>query len=367
MMQRVTAQPAELGRVLNIAATTIVVFAGMALAAPIVGWVLLSVFFAILCRPLYEWLMARGLSGAVALTIVGLALTGIVVLLAGLVGASVAGLVANMATYRALLAERAADVRALLDGLGIALPAELLADVLNPGAVVGWMVWFVGAISSAAFSFVYTLLLVLFLLADGPAMAARVRRGLGDDHPLVMRLASVGPNVVRFFGIRAYVNLLTGAGVAVALWLLGIDYAVLWGVLLFFMSFVPYIGIFVASAPPVVLALAEYGVGRALLVIVGITIVNAALENVVMPRMVGTSLRLAPTVVLVSFFFWTWLLGATGALLAVFLTLLLIVILDSYPGTRWLATLMAGADDDAGESSAETTASIPVPATRPEA
>ena len=158
---------------------------------------------------------------------------------------------------------------------------------------------------------------------------------------------TVGPKIVHYFGIRAYVNLLTGVGVGAALWLLGIDYALLWGTLLFFFSFVPYIGIFLASVPPVLLALMEFGLGRALLVVVGITVINLMLENVVMPRMVGTSLSIAPTVVLVSFFVWTGLLGASGALLSVFMTILLLIVLDSFERTRWLASVMMSGDADA--------------------
>src|SRR6185436_16231202 len=86
--------------------------------------------------------------------------------------------------------------------------------------------------------------------------------------------------------------------------------------------------------------------GRALLVVVGITVINLMLENVVMPRMVGTSLSIAPTVVLVSFFVWTGLLGPSGALLSVFMTILLLVILDSFDRTRWLAGVMTAGGED---------------------
>ena len=71
-----------------------------------------------------------------------------------------------------------------------------------------------------------------------------------------------------------------------------------------------------------------------------------------MPRLVGTSLRMAPSVVFISFFFWTWLLGPSGALLAAFLTVLVIVLLDSYERTKWLADLMSGAELEPAEVAA---------------
>jgi predicted PurR-regulated permease PerM len=71
---------------------------------------------------------------------------------------------------------------------------------------------------------------------------------------------------------------------------------------------------------------------------------------------------MSPTFVLVSFFFWTWLLGAPGALLAVFLSALLIVVLDSYERTRWLAAAMTGGDMDAVETVPAGTATFDEPA-----
>jgi predicted PurR-regulated permease PerM len=335
-------RPDGLGSALVIGAAVVVVAAGISFASSILGWILLSVFFAILVTPLYTWLQRRGLPTALALLGVALILIGIVASLGVLVGVSVGRIVALAPTYQAQLSERLADAHTELATFGIEVPTAVLVEVASPGLVMRWFVTLLHAISSVTFNFLYILLLVLFLLADGPSMMARMRDGLGASHPLVARLDQVGPKVARIFGIRAYINLLTAAGVAAALWLLGIDFALLWGALLFFMSFVPYIGIFVASAPPVLLALVEYGVERALLVIVGITVINLTLENVVMPRLVGSSLSLTPTFVLVSFFLWIWLLGASGALLAVFLSTLMIVVLDSYERTRWLAAALMG-------------------------
>ena len=112
-------------------------------------------------------------------------------------------------------------------------------------------------------------MIMLFLLAEGPSMMDRLRASTGGDHPRVERLTFVGHSVVRQFGLRAVINLATGAGVAILLFVLGVDFPLMWGILTFFLSFVPYIGLVLAVAPAVLLALAEFGVSRALLVIAG--------------------------------------------------------------------------------------------------
>ena len=151
---------------------------------------------------------------------------------------------------------------------------------------------------------------------------------------------ALGRGVVRQFALRAVVNLATGTGVTLLLLLLGVDFPLLWGVLTFFLSYVPYIGLIVATVPPMLLALAESGFVWAVLVAVGFTVANALAENALAPYLVGRGLSLSPTVVFLSFIFWIWLLGAPGAFLAMPLTLFVVVMLSTYPEARWLAGLM---------------------------
>jgi AI-2 transport protein TqsA len=150
------------------------------------------------------------------------------------------------------------------------------------------------------------------------------------------------------FGLRAIVNLVTGAGITVMLFLLGVDFALLWGILTFFLSFVPYIGLVLAVTPAVVLALAEFGVTRAVLVIVGVIVINILAENVLSPMMMGRGLNISPTIVFLSFIIWAWLLGGPGAFLALPITLFVAVMFDTFPETRWLASLIGVSGTDTG-------------------
>ena len=159
-------------------------------------------------------------------------------------------------------------------------------------------------------------MIMLFLLAEGPSMMDRLRASTGGDHPRVERLTFVGHSVVRQFGLRAVINLATGAGVAILLFVLGVDFPLMWGILTFFLSFVPYIGLVLAVAPAVLLALAEFGVSRALLVIAGVVVINILAENVLSPMMMSRGLSISPTIVFLSFVFWASLLGGPGAFLA---------------------------------------------------
>ncbi len=148
-------------------------------------------------------------------------------------------------------------------------------------------------------------------------------------------------NVVRQLGLRAIVNLVTGADVTVLLLALGIDFPLMWGVLAFVLTFIPWSGLPLAVAPAVVLALAEYGLDRALLIIAGVIVINILAESALSPMLMGRGLSLSPTVLFLGFIFWARLLGGPGAFLAVPLLLSVIVlILYTFPETRWLASVM---------------------------
>jgi AI-2 transport protein TqsA len=76
------------------------------------------------------------------------------------------------------------------------------------------------------------------------------------------------------------------------------------------------------------------------LVIVGVIVINVLAENALSPMLMGRGLSISPTVLFIGFIFWAWLLGGPGAFLAAPLTIFLILMLDTFPETRWLANVM---------------------------
>ena len=137
----------------------------------------------------------------------------------------------------------------------------------------------------------------------------------------------------------------------------------MWGILAFFLSFIPWIGLPLAVAPAVVLALAEHGLTSALLVIAGVVLINVLAENAVSPMLMGRGLSLSPTVLFIGFIFWAWLLGGPGAFLAAPLTIFLVLMLETFPETRWLASVMGmgGPDPTSDAEEVESSELTPKP------
>jgi AI-2 transport protein TqsA len=331
-------QPPSFVRVMLFLATTIIVLAGMRLGAPVVTPTLFALVVSLIFSPIYAWLKRRGLPAPLALLIMLVGLGILFVALFAFLSVSIGKFTGRLAFYTAQLDLRTDELQALLESMGVSNID--LREVVDPGAIVGAL----GSILSGLGSFLSNLFLILmitlFLLGEGPAMLARLRASAAADNPQFARLYIVGRGVIRQLGLRAITNFIIGTGITLLFWLLGVDFPLLWGVLAFFLSFVPYIGLPIAAAPGVLLALAEFGVGRAVLVILGVVVINQLAEYGLDPFLLSRGLQLSPAVVFLSFTLWAWLLGAPGAFLAVPITLLLAAMFDTFPETRWLAGLM---------------------------
>jgi predicted PurR-regulated permease PerM len=107
---------------------------------------------------------------------------------------------------------------------------------------------------------------------------------------------------------------------------------------------VPYVGLVIALIPPTILALAESGIGPAIGIVIGGMILNVVAENVLEPSMTGKALSLSSWLVFVMFFLTVWIIGPVGALLAMPLTVLIVLVLQGNERTRWLATLLMRGD-----------------------
>lgn len=330
-------QPSFL-RVMLILATTVIVFVGMRLSASILDPILFAVILALLFSPIYAWLRRHRVPTPLALVIMLVGLTILFLGLFGILSVSIARFSGDIGSYTAKLNDQLGNMQGFAKSLGIS--KDDLQDAVKPSDITGLIGTALSGVADFLSNLFLILIIVLFLLAEGPAMMNRLRASTSADHPQVERLAVFGRSVVRQLGLRAIVNLFTGAGVIVLLLVLRVDFPLMWGILAFFLSFIPWIGLPLAVAPAVVLALAEHGLTSALLVIAGVTVINILAENAVSPMLMGRGLSISPTVLFIGFIFWAWLLGGPGAFLAAPLTIFLILMLETFPETRWLASVM---------------------------
>ncbi|HTP06864.1 MAG TPA: AI-2E family transporter [Anaerolineae bacterium] len=322
-------------------ATIVIILAGMAWLSPVLTPLMLGVFFSALAAPMYQWLVRRKaprwLALVILIAVLGAGLLGLALLL----GTATRHFAAGLQTYRNNLALHLQELQGILSNINFTALADSLRPAQQAAQATDWVMQFLSAVISVVSDAVFALLVVAFLLLEGPHFEARFRAGLGEQHPLRLRMNLFGDNMLRYFLARTKLNLLTGLGVGIMYWVLGVEYAALWAVLAFVFSYVPYLGLTLASVPPVVLAFAQYGLGTAVIAGLGVLVINLSIENLIEPAVVGRGLHLSPLFVFVSFFFWGWILGPAGVFLSMPITVILVLILDSYDQTRWLANVVS--------------------------
>lgn len=327
-------------RFLLVAAAFVVVVAGMQAAASLIAPFLLSVFLAVIAAPPMRALCRRGLPDWAALLVVVLGLVAAGMVVAVLVAGSLDGFKASLPEYQARLSGLTSQLAAWLNRLGVHVPEQALLTYLDPGKTLGMAGDLISSLSGVLANALLILLTVIFILFEASSLPAKLRLALRSPEESIARLEHMLDSVNRYMGIKTLTSLATGLTVWVWLELLGVDFAVLWGLTALLLNYVPTIGSILAAIPAVLLALVQLGPNSALLAAAGFLVVNTVVGNVVEPKVMGRGLGLSTLVVFISLVFWGWVLGAVGMFLSVPLTMALKIALDANPETRQIAILL---------------------------
>lgn len=321
---------------LGLAAAVVVVF-GLAAARTVVAPVVLALVLTICVHPLRRALERRGVPRGVA---TGGAIVGVFALLAGFFAA----LFFAIAQFTTLLPQYADQIEAALQDFAAGLEqlgfgtaqVDTIVSGLEPSRAVEIVTGFLGGITGVIFSLVIVLTLLILMAMDasyGPA----ILRQLEPRRPaLVSAVIDYTVNVRRYMVVTAALGAAQGIINWIALLILQVPGALLWGLLSFVCSFIPNIGYFIAIIPPLVFGFLSGGWPTVIAVIVVYGLINAVVQSIIQPKVVGGAVRLSETITFVSVLFWALVIGPIGAVLAVPLTLLArTVLIDADATTRW--------------------------------
>ncbi|GMQ78469.1 MAG: hypothetical protein BMS9Abin02_0982 [Anaerolineae bacterium] len=142
---------------------------------------------------------------------------------------------------------------------------------------------------------------------------------------------------------------------------MGVPLPLLWGILAFLLSYIPVIGFWLAAVPPTILVWLESGPLAALIVFVGIILINGFADEVLKPKFMGEGLDLATIMIIFSITIWTAVLGPMGAILGVPVTMILKeLVFEADEQNRWIARLRGKGDRSLPDIMLEEEPSTPV-------
>ena len=376
-----------------------IILAGLRSASSLVLPFLTACFLAVISLPLVAFLRARRLpAGASIFATLGIEAALLVVLL-GLVAGSLRGFAENVDGYGERLDEKMQGVLARLDDWGIDvssltstgpaagdeapedaapdeadMPEEPAPDgaapdrepptavdpggalsppgeggglvpmeLLQPGSILAFARRTLQSLTGMLSNSFLVILTLMFLLGEAATIPTKLERAFGKEAESRERFDKIVQEIQSYFGMKTLLSLVTGVCIALWLWVLGVDFPILWGLVAFLLNFIPNLGSIMAAVPAILLAVVQFGPGRALAAAAGYVVVNVVIGNFVEPTLMGRRLGLSTLVVFLSLVFWGWLWGPVGMLLSVPLTMVIKIFLEHSDEMRWAAVLLGPA------------------------
>jgi predicted PurR-regulated permease PerM len=220
------------------------------------------------------------------------------------------------------------------------LPVEVVQPELTPAEIAKTVI---GPLLQPLATAGLVVVLVIFILLEREELRDRVLRlvGSGDLHRTTEAMNEAAGRVSRYLLSQLSVNAVEGTLIGVGLAVIGIPNAALWGILVILLRFIPYLGVVVAAAFPLALAIAV-DPGWWLLAWTALLFVATELvvANVVEPWLYAGSTGLSSIAVIIAAVFWTWLWGPIGLLLSTPLTACLLVLGRHVRQLRFLEVML---------------------------
>lgn len=328
-------------QILVAAAAAVIVVTGMKEAAPILSSFLMALVITLALAPVPRRLMNKGVPAWLALVLTILLAIAFIVALVLFLAAALVQFANALPEYQDSFDAVVVQADDLAKGLGVNVAEIDIASFLDAGKITSFAASMVAGLLDLLSSTSLLLLLILFMLIDTLGFGDKIEQAMGADSAVLKGWALFAVDTRQYLIITAWTGALVGIVNAIVLYILGVDFALLWGVLAFLFSFIPNIGFMLSMIPPTLLALLEFGWTKALIVMAAYIIINAGVDNVLKPKVIGDDLDISVATTFISLVFWGWVLGPLGAILAVPLTLLVKhVLLGPGEDSRWLAAMM---------------------------
>jgi len=338
------ALPRGLNITLTLAAAIIVV-AGLKAFSDSVGPLFLALVVVVAVSPVQGAVLRRGAPSWLAMIVLLIVSYGVILAIVAAVAWSATELVGLVAgdTYATELQAARDDVAALAEKYGVAGDdLEGLLDIVDIRTLASQLVSALSGLLGLLAMISLVLFTMVFMVMDAEKFGRNLDYVAKTRPTVATGLREFASSTRSYFVVSSIFGLIVAIFDTVALVILGVPLALVWGVLAFITNYIPNIGFVIGLIPPAIIAFFEGGFRLSLTVIIIYTVLNVVIQSVIQPKFVGDAVGLSVTLTFVSLIFWGWILGPLGALLAVPLTLFAkALLIDIDPTTTWASPLIA--------------------------
>ena len=231
-----------------------------------------------------------------------------------------------------------------LEGHGISV-ADLWAKHFNVGWALRVTQHVTGRVNTTLSFWLVALVYVVLGLLEVDDIRQKVE---ALDNRVVARVlldgsAATAARFRKYLLVRTQMSAVTGLLVGAFAWTSGLQFPVEWGTIAFTLNYIPFIGPFIATLFPTLLAMTQFDSWQAVLAVFAcLNVIQFVVGSYVEPRVSGNVLSISPLVVLFAIFFWTFLWGIFGTFIGVPIALAILTFCAQHPSSRWLADLLGG-------------------------
>ena len=331
------------------AAALVIIIAGLKIGAPIINPILMAVFFSVIILHPINWLKKKGVNGVLSTLIVSFGLLVIFFGIGGAVTKSIMEFSQNLPSYKKELNDITSSSITLLNGYGIDVSSDSVTSSFNPGSAFGYVTKFIGSIGGVFGQIVLLILVAAFIIGESTSFPVKLKVILKNPVVSLDNITSIAKNIRYYLGIKTVTGLIGGVSVVTLLFIMNIQYAIVWGVLVLLMRYIPNIGSIIAAIPIMLFVLIQDGLTGVIYFGIAYGIINFIIGQIIEPKFLAKGMNLSTLAVFLSLVFWGWILGNVGMLLAVPITMAIKISLETRENSRWIA-IMLGSEKSAEEA-----------------
>lgn len=267
---------------------------------------------------------------------------GATALIGWVVISNVSRMTGEFAAYHARIDQILAQAYATAHINGPPPTVDTLISHIDPAKLAGSIG---GILQNTASNVIFVLIYLAFLFPAARMMSKKLTFifGRGEEREQVRDVVRrIRESMESYLWVQTVLSLIITALTYVTLRIIGLDNALFWSFVIFFLNYIPTLGSIAAVAITVAAALVQFSsLTPVFAVAIGVTVWQFVVGNFLQPRMTGESLNLSAVIVLLALSIWGAIWGIAGAFLAAPLTVMIMIVLAQFPDTRWIAILLS--------------------------
>ena len=318
----------------------------MKYAAGLLAPFLISVAFAIILSPFLNYLQSKRIPKILSLIIL-IVLSAIpIIMIGGYIGTEVEEFANNIHTLKAQFETTLGNTLQSLQNVGITVNQDDLKAILDTSNISG-IIKNLASQTGTQFSNIFLILFtVAFMLMESQDIHNRLKKALIKSKIDFEDGMKIIAKINTYFIIKVKTSLITALWVFAVLWFYDIPYFYMWASLAFFLNFIPVVGSIFAAVPAIIFAMMDQGMMTATWVMLWYLTINMVIGNILEPNIMGKGLGLSALVIFLSMTLWGWVLGPTGMILSVPLTMAMQFLFAQYKETEWIALMLSDYNDE---------------------